>query len=506
MKYLSISSALAALSVSQALAATDGPLDMEVVYRAKPALKHAKPNPSPRIDRNVLASSVISRMRESHPTGHAKASAEPHKTSTKKATKHTTAKKSRGKKAGKVQHKHAKRQATSTANRATLSTTSAGPTCVSQTMMYTYTPSPNNATGFIADTNMANFAASALAPLNYTRAFAGAVGSLYSTNYLGYYQLATYDVTACSALCTSTSGCVSYNIYHERDPSLNPGPGCLDPTAGVSVRCALWGSATSYGQSQAQNLGEWRQNFMVIVTGSNGYNLNTPPSTYANYTVPQPYLGAVAPSSPNYIASTFYSGPAGAAPGSASLWDPSQCTAACNAQTVANQANYNATSMVSTYQACNFVNAFKLVYNGTLQGTYCRLFNDTAPTLIPSNTNQYTSTSQSGVTYDINNSYGYAPSTFNSTCTNLPSSDTNNTYVDAQGARWSLRCGTDSSFNDIVQFPATTFSACLTLCDQQAGCNTAVLTKNNCWLKSKQNPAPGMFTPNTGPSDAAYKY
>lgn len=37
--------------------------------------------------------------------------------------------------------------------------------------------------------------------------------------YLGFSTMDDYDVNKCAAQCTNKFGCVSFNIYFERDPS-----------------------------------------------------------------------------------------------------------------------------------------------------------------------------------------------------------------------------------------------------------------------------------------------
>lgn len=473
MKYLAALPLLAALS--QVTASTDGPLDLEVVYAKRPALRHAKPNPPPHPDRQLLASSVVSKLRAQHSTVHASKPQPTKKHTTVK--KHTTKKAAKKSPARKAKHTHHRRQATTSSALPGSSTTSAAASCQTQNILYNYVPSPNNATGFIADNSLATAAVNALAPLGYTRAFNGAVGSLYAANYLGYYQLSTYNVSQCASICSAQAGCSSYNIYYERDPVLNPGPLCLNPTAAVSVRCVLYGSTIS-GAAQAQNLGEWRQNFMIVVSGSNGYNLNTPPPAYTNYTGPTAFLGAVSTvTGASYISSAFSSG----------VWDPSQCTNACSNLTATNRAAAYANSSATTYTSCNFVNAFQLNYNGTLQGTYCRLYTDSS--VIP-NANQYTSTTQSGVIYDINNSYGYvlttpdsgtvsraapaakpAAANYQAGCAAMANSSS--TFLDSNSVSYVLSCNSDvPGLGDYgaASYGAGNFSQCFGVCDTTAGC------------------------------------
>ena len=73
--------------------------------------------------------------------------------------------------------------------------------------------------------------------------------------------------------------------YIERDPSLNPtkndstydpgyptvwGQDCPNPPSMTSYKCTLWGSKID--ASTATNTGEKRKDFVVAITGSDGYD------------------------------------------------------------------------------------------------------------------------------------------------------------------------------------------------------------------------------------------
>lgn len=62
----------------------------------------------------------------------------------------------------------------------------------------------------------------------------------------------------------------------ERDPSVNPdSPNCSNPNSTINIKCVYWGGAVTAGN--ANNFGQWRDEFQVLIAGSNGY-VNT---TYA---------------------------------------------------------------------------------------------------------------------------------------------------------------------------------------------------------------------------------
>ena len=67
-------------------------------------------------------------------------------------------------------------------------------------------------------------------PENYTAVYRSLNGAASQPNYMGLYVLQSYSPTQCGQYCSGASGCLGFNIYAERDPSLNPGPNCPDPS------------------------------------------------------------------------------------------------------------------------------------------------------------------------------------------------------------------------------------------------------------------------------------
>ncbi|KAG8628686.1 hypothetical protein KVT40_002551 [Elsinoe batatas] len=131
----------------------------------------------------------------------------------------------------------------------------------------------------------------------YNRVFSNLQGSVSANSYLGLHTLHAYDVNKCAAFCEETNLCTSFNIYIERDPALNPtkndstaptvwGYWCPLPDAITNYKCTLWGSALD--ASLATNKGQWRKDFEVVITGSNGYDKtnNTTPTCEVTSTVP----------------------------------------------------------------------------------------------------------------------------------------------------------------------------------------------------------------------------
>ncbi|KAG9520826.1 hypothetical protein KCV07_g4022, partial [Aureobasidium melanogenum] len=143
-------------------------------------------------------------------------------------------------------------------------------TCVPQPSGISYNSSPDTAAGFVADTYYNNQASSATTPSGWVQSFSGLNASNSADQYLGFTLLSSYDVQTCTSKCSAISGCNSVNIYFERDPSSSTdGPSCLDPPSFINVKCVYWGGAVA--AANANNYGQMRGNFQVLISGSNGY-------------------------------------------------------------------------------------------------------------------------------------------------------------------------------------------------------------------------------------------
>ena len=116
-------------------------------------------------------------------------------------------------------------------------------------------------------------AVQASTPTNYFKVFANVTGAVAASNYMGLYTVSAYNTSACAAICNSVNGCLAFNIYAERDPTLDPNmQNCPNPPSTVNYRCTLWGAPIS--ASQATSTGQWRANFQVANTASNGMTSN----------------------------------------------------------------------------------------------------------------------------------------------------------------------------------------------------------------------------------------
>lgn len=103
----------------------------------------------------------------------------------------------------------------------------------------------------------------------------------------GYFgTLQTYDANACAAKCNAVSGCISFNLYFERKPTVNPGGGCLNLSSTTTIECVLWGGPVTTGNTV--NTGQPREQFVVAIAGSNEY-LSNAVASVPGYGPAQPY-------------------------------------------------------------------------------------------------------------------------------------------------------------------------------------------------------------------------
>jgi len=261
--------------------------------------------------------------------------------------------------------------------------------------------SPDTAAGFLASSNYSYAANDADIPQGYSQSFANAQGSVSASYYMGYYTLNSYDTVGCAHYCDAADGCMSFNIFFERDPSVNPADACPNPSSTVPIKCTLWGMPIN--AAMANNDGQWREQFQVVIAGSNGYVSTAPPPSYGNFTGPSDRLGGAiqAPLSVNgvnpYEGMDFYAGP----------YDPSQCAASCQAKTA-----YAAeTASNGAYQPCNFFAAYVLSENNVPQGMYCAYYNQPFDRSYAQNNGQYDA---QGNYYSVSQAYSYTLTAQNS--------------------------------------------------------------------------------------------
>ena len=112
-------------------------------------------------------------------------------------------------------------------------------------------------------------------PDGYSSVFKNAGASLSASNYMGLYTLTSYDVLTCASKCDQASGCSAFNVYLERDPTLNANAvSCPNPPSTTNYRCTLWGAPVS--AAEATNSGQYQDSFHVVIAGSNGRFFSDP--------------------------------------------------------------------------------------------------------------------------------------------------------------------------------------------------------------------------------------
>lgn len=176
-----------------------------------------------------------------------------------------------------------------------------------------------------------------------------------------------------SQYCDNTTLCTGFNVFIERDPSLNPSANCTDPASITNYKCTLWGSGVD--TASATNTGDYRDQFEVVITASNGYEKTntTAPATPSGWQPGQQcgQNGGYAHNHPSTcIGQSFFPGP----------YDPSVCAAYAAAQNAANQKSSVWGEWLSVFTrnynplSCDFFNAYMLKKNGHAMGTYCGLY------------------------------------------------------------------------------------------------------------------------------------
>ncbi|KAI9704764.1 MAG: hypothetical protein M1836_006544 [Candelina mexicana] len=258
-----------------------------------------------------------------------------------------------------------------------------------------YGPKPLNdsVVAFLAYQPFADTANAAAAnpPQGYTTTFQNQQGSVSANTYLGLWTLQAYDTIKCQQLCDAADLCTAFNIYFERDPTINPADSCPNPPSFTNIKCTLWGSPIPV--ETANNKGQYRIQFQVVITGSNGYTKKNPPSPIASFNGPTEFGGAInAPlfnGVDTYLGVKFFNQP----------YDALVCASACQAQTAYNKRH--ATNGV--YKPCNFFNAYILSKNNIPQGIYCSLYTKPWDKSYSTNYGQYRGSDY----YTVSSSYGY---------------------------------------------------------------------------------------------------
>jgi hypothetical protein len=221
--------------------------------------------------------------------------------------------------------------------------------CAVQPDGYGPHPTPDTVEAFQNYAPFHQLAKSAVTPKSYVNTFKDLNASVTANSYLGLHTFSSYNIQGCSEWCDNTTLCTGFNVYIERDPSLNPtvngplGENCPDPSSITNFKCTLWGSGVS--KEAATNFGDYRESFHTVIVGSNGYektNTTTPP-TCPGFNPPKPCGGAAINKPSCAVGSHFFPGP----------YDPNVCGAFAKAQL---QINIGATVKGGKYLPVNFFN------------------------------------------------------------------------------------------------------------------------------------------------------
>lgn len=264
----------------------------------------------------------------------------------------------------------------------------AAPSCTALPAGHGPIPSPDTPSAFLGDSDLADAANNAQTPSGYTLSFQNFNASNNAYGYMGYTTLTSYDVAGCASKCNAINGCVAFNIYFERDPSVDPGSGtqCSNPASTTNIKCVWWGGPVTAGN--ANNYGQYRNQFQVVIAGSNGYISNAIASVRGyNTAVP---LGNAAINAPydqfgfdSFMGSAIFTG----GPFNAEL-----CAQACTDKS--NYAIAHPPTDGSPVQTCQFFNTYILYINSTSnptnnQGQYCAMYSESWSSKYATNVGQY---------------------------------------------------------------------------------------------------------------------
>jgi hypothetical protein len=258
--------------------------------------------------------------------------------------------------------------------------------------------SPDTDVAFLANPTIASIANSAVAPPGYflVAGYKNLQASASNPSYLTYISspLSSYNPAQCATACTAMTGCSSFNIFFERDPSLYAdSTNCPDPASLTRIKCSFFGSALTV--ADATNVGQYTAKFHVVQAGSNAYT--TAPQPIDGFTGPVNIGNAsiISPTSANtYMGvQTFLM---------TQPYDPSVCAAACIEKSAYN--TRHAAAGVAP-RICKFFDAYILYKNGQNGVFTCTYYTEAYGPEYAKNFGQYNS---AGDHYTIGHSYTYS--------------------------------------------------------------------------------------------------
>ncbi|KAI5373652.1 hypothetical protein J4E82_007700 [Alternaria postmessia] len=257
----------------------------------------------------------------------------------------------------------------------------------------TYGIDLSSASKFRADIKLASLAKGASTPSGYFNTFTNLQGASSAYGYMGYKVVESYDPSLCASECDSKSGCLSFNIYVERDPSANPGPDCQDPEAVANIKCSFWGGPVY--TDTATNTGQWREKFEVAIAGSNGYSSLTTQSAEGYKQVELKNSAINSPLDCNkqgsYMGYKLFV---------QNAFDAKLCATACKET---NKWALEHPPAEGKPQLCRYFNTYILLKNGVSQGQYCSMYTQEWDASFATNDGQYRGDDH----YTIQYSFGF---------------------------------------------------------------------------------------------------
>jgi len=239
--------------------------------------------------------------------------------------------------------------------------------CAPQPAAYGPPTTPDTADAFKSNKVYSDMALKAKTPSGYEQTFSNLGASVNANSYLAYKVMESYDVAGCAAYCDSTDVCQGFNIYIERDPAWNPDQcSCQNPSSVANYKCSIFGS--SIGKEAAVNTGEKRNDFEVVIVGSNGYQKKQKPNPPNGWHNPQDCKSKLHDQPRYCLGQKSFPGP----------FDASICAAYAAKQNLVNQ-KAGLISMILGFfgyspARCVQFQAAEVLHEGAAWGTHCRLF------------------------------------------------------------------------------------------------------------------------------------
>ena len=390
------------------------------------------------------------------------------------------------------------------------------------------TTNPDTPSAFLANLIYSNAAKTAVTPSGFTQVFQNQQSAIVNNvGYLSYDQINNYDPGYCAQRCQSSAypGCTGFDIYFERDPTIDPGVNCTNPASLTYIRCAYYSSASScIKPSQLTNNGQYCQQFQLVIAGSNGYTLNSAcnsqsssssvqRTTAASSTVVNVPTTAATPKSSSTILTTILTTTTAMTKSSSTrttllttktsipqpvcnacqtgpLTDKNgkQYTVACDTEVfgydlgpVSATCYSDCFSLCDANSQCNAF-AFDPIAQG---GPHCWLKQ------VPSGPNAYATIPYKGIVFA-----NLVP-----TPLSCPACHPG-LFTDKNGKRYTVSCDTNLWGSDLGAVPATCYNQCFDICDRNPQCNAfsydpTATGGSNCWPKQISSTS-GQSYPQTG--------